>query len=139
MNVHVPKGPLAALMVNLLRLPTRGKDVRVQLKLESTSKGDRWVRRFGDRELVTDCRIEDDLFIERNGRAEVTYRLIAEERTLRYEQLSFRIAGVVIPPRLAPLIFAQVSPDPPGWRVVVSFRLPLMGVICSYEGIMVEE
>jgi hypothetical protein len=134
--------PVARCLVLLLRLPPAGKAVPIRLAVTRRGEGERWLRHFADRPLLTDqAPLPGGLLAERSGPVEFRLRLAAEQGALVYQQQSvaLRIARValVLPRWLAPRTAGRETPAG-GARVhaAVTVTLPLVGPLIAYEGLV---
>jgi hypothetical protein len=138
---HVRRGPglLVAVLGWLLRLPPAGEDVPTRLVVRREGATQAWERAFGDHALVTLQHVwPEGLLAERLGAVACVFRLCAEGRGLRYEQVGAWLClgtwRLRLPRLLAPRIEAEALEAPEGMRVHVRIGAPLVGRLLSYEG-----
>ncbi|MET0404616.1 MAG: DUF4166 domain-containing protein [Cystobacter sp.] len=142
----VRRGPgwLIALVGALLRLPPAGEDVPTRLQVRSEGAEQSWERAFGAHALVTRQHVwPGGLLAERLGAVTCVFRLRAEGRGLRYEQVGAWLClgplRLRLPSALAPRIEAEALDSPEGMRVNVRIAAPLLGRLVSYEGCVLPE
>jgi hypothetical protein len=122
-----------------LGLPAAGQALPTVLTVTADSAGERWKRRFGASEFVTEQRAgSDGRLLERFGPFELRLDLRVEDGTLRYEPggAGVRLFGkvVAIPRWLAPRIAGRVSADGEQARVQIEVAAPLVGFVMGYSG-----
>ena len=130
---------IARLLAWLGGLPSAAEAVDLRLVITSTPGGEEWRRFFAGRPLVSLQWIQPDgLLVERMGAMELQFRLDAARGALLYhvQSVTLRLGPVRIPllGLLAPRASASETPVAEGVHVVVEVRLPLLGLLVSYEG-----
>jgi hypothetical protein len=140
------KGPVARWLLTLLGLPPAGEAVPIRLTISLYGNGEKWLRTFGDRPLVTTQRPGGrSLLAERFGTLELRFRLQVQGGALVYQQTgaALRLARISIPLPgwLTPKVAAREEPGggPNQTRVCVRVVFPWVGLLISYEGIMTRE
>ena len=126
-------------LARLLGLPSSGQALPTLLTVTESGAGERWERRFGGSEFVTDQRPgPDGRLLERFGLLDLRLELRVEDGALVYEPAGagVRLFGVVVPvPRwLSPRVAGRVSADGDLARVHVQVEAPLLGSLISYSG-----
>jgi hypothetical protein len=131
--VHHPGWFRKALLV-ALRFPHAGEAVELKLEVSPTEDGERWVRAFPGRPLVTVQTARGDLLIERGGpmRFGLAVEVVGGGMTFRTRRAWF--LGVPLPRRLAPDVAVER-----GWNVAVRLTMPLVGRLLDYEGEVVPQ
>ncbi|HZI29146.1 MAG TPA: DUF4166 domain-containing protein [Gemmatimonadaceae bacterium] len=135
LDVEHGLGWLGRRMIWLMNLPAAGLHQPVQLHLAEDGSELVWTRRIGGTHLRTRQHASGSRLVERSGLGRIFFNLRAEDGTLLYRQLSFRVAGVPVPSLLSPRVGAVVSAATEGWRVVVTVEWRGR-VVCRYAGTM---
>lgn len=132
---------LARLLARLLRLPSPSKATEVQLHVTASERGERWVRTFGDRRLVTlQSEAPGNLLAEMFGPLEVRFRLHSDAAELSYIQqgvaLRFGHLRLPLPTWLAPQVHAieRAVYATTRTHVAVSISVAPLGLLIRYEG-----
>jgi hypothetical protein len=132
---------LARLMVRLAGMPSAGEAVDVRLAVVPSKQGEEWRRTFAGRPLVSfQTRRSDGLLAEDMGPLQMRFRLEVREGALFYHSAgaALRLGRLRLPlPRcFAPSVSAceKAALDGVAAEVCVEVRMPLLGVLLSYEG-----
>jgi len=131
---------LARLLVAALRLPSEADGVSTELVISPLEREEIWMRRFGDRTLVTkQAERGCGVLSERIGMVELRFRLEASNGALIYSSIGAAIRvgrlSVLLPEFLSPRVEAREATDGMGRiRVSVVVTLPLAGILISYHG-----
>lgn len=134
---------LARLLATLAGMPKAGDAVPMQLVVEAFVGGEDWRRSFGGRPLVSKQGDHPSgLLLERMGSMEMRFALAVENGALGYQSrrvtLCLSLLRVPLPRWLAPRVTAWEKPGPDGQvQISVESRLPLVGRLISYEGMIV--
>jgi len=135
------EGVLARVLVRLLRIPEATEGGRVHLKVTSQKHGERWLRTFGERRLVSTQREgTGGLLVERRGFLEFRFRLEVADGAICYRQEAFgmRFGPVYVPMPfwISPQVAAREGPgkSPDQSSVVVTVFAPITGLLFKYEG-----
>jgi len=135
--------PLARLLVRVAGLPRAGNNLPTTLHIVPVSGGEQWRRRFGESILNTTQRTLPNGWIsERVLCLELQYRVDRTPQSVRHEQMkaALRCGPVRVPlPRwLAPQVIGGETATgvPNQIRVLVEVRLPLIGVLLAYDGVV---
>ena len=136
--IHHP-GWLRRMVAFVAGLPPAGDAVAVRLEVSPTGTGERWVRSFAGRPLVTFQTVEGGLLMERGG--PICFGLVLEvvEGGMTFRTRRAWLLGIPLPKWIAPNVEAEVVPNEAGWRAEVRLRLPLLGRILDYEGEVVPQ
>jgi hypothetical protein len=137
------RNPAARLVARMLRLPADADDVPTTLRILTGSHADTWERVFGDSVLATTHRtLHDGTMVERFHFVELRYRAMRNADGVEHRQTSAALAcgGLRVPlPRwLAPSVvgFESATATPNLVRVQVEVRLPVIGMLLSYDGVV---
>jgi hypothetical protein len=131
--VHHP-GWLRKFLLVVLRFPAKGEAVEVLLEVTPSAAGERWVRLFAGRPLVTWQSAGGGLLMERAGPLRFGLAVEVVDGGLTFRTRRTWILGVPLPGWLAPRVEADVVPSGEGWNVAVRLTLPLVGRLLDYEG-----
>ena len=114
--------------------PPAGDGIEVMLEVSPTGVGERWVRSFAGRPLVTWQTHRGDLLLERGGPLcfGLVLDVVAGGMTFRTRRTWF--LGVPLPRWMAPTVEAEAIPNGEAWNVAVRLTLPLVGRLLDYEG-----
>jgi hypothetical protein len=118
----------SALFARLVGFPPRGDNIPLQLEVVAGENSEVWIRRFGGVVLRTTQRREGNLLLEMFGPVRMLFRLLADERGMRFECQRARLWGIPLPLRVE----ARVWGDATSWEVEVT-----VGGVGSYHGAMV--
>ena len=125
----------------LLQLPPAADITPVQLHITSLEQGEKWVRTFGQKRLVTrQYEVPGSLLAERFGPLEFRFQLMIQADTLGYAQREVALClgrlRLSIPSWLAPEVKAAevVVGGTDRTYVTVTVSLPLLGLLIGYEG-----
>jgi len=136
---------LARLLLAVLRLPLAAEAVTIKLVVTPLGGGERWVRSFGDRTLVTtQAAGTGGVLIERMGVVELRFRLEAAGRALIYRQTGAALRlgplSVPFPEWLWPRVEAREEAGGLNrTHVSVVVKVPLAGLLISYSGHLCKE
>lgn len=132
---------LVRLLAMLARMPKAGDAVDMQLIVTPFGPGEEWRRSFGGHPMVsTQWKHADGLLAERMGPMEMRFALEVAGGALGYhtQRVALCLGRLRIPlPRwFAPTVTAWEKPtgDPNRVQVAVESRLPILGLLISYEG-----
>jgi hypothetical protein len=131
---------LARFLLSILRLPPAAEAVATKLVITPLGCGERWMRRFGDKELVTtQAERTGGVLVERVSIVELWFQLQVSDRALIYRQLGAALRlgplSVPLPQWLWPRVEAREETDVLNRvRVSVIVTVPLAGVLISYDG-----
>ncbi len=129
-------GYLHNLAAAALGIPPPG-EYDLLLEVSPHAAGQRWVRRFGAHALETTQADYRGLLIESSGPASLGFELAVEAGALLFRPRRAWVLGIPVPLWLAPSIEADNRPEESGgWRVRVRFRVPCLGLVGEYEGLV---
>ncbi len=137
---HGP-GVLARALVRLLQLPRAADQEAVELRVSPAGKSEKWIRSFGQRQLVTHQQeVDGGLLGERVGCLEFRFGLTVHNGAIHYRQQEARLWlgpwSVALPSKLAPVVAAVESAPTQGGGTEVDVRVsaPLAGLLLHYGG-----
>ena len=125
------------LLAQLAGLPHAAERINVDLDVTAIAGGERWVRRFKGKPLVTAQRPWRDLLLESGGPLTFGFRLVVEAGGMRFDQQRTWFLGISLPKVLAPRVSAIVTPAEGGWHIDVRMAAPLLGPLIRYHGTMI--
>ena len=128
---------LGRLLATLAGLPQTAELALVDLNVTAIASGERWVRRFKGKPLVTTQRPWRDLLLESGGPLTFGFRLVVEAGGMRFDQQRTWFLGIPLPKVLAPRVSAIVTPAQGGWHIDVRMAAPLLGPMIRYHGLMI--
>ncbi len=134
-----PSGNLAGRIVSaLFRFPKPGKDVPVSVLVEQVPDGERWLRRYPGRDMLSFMSHGDpdtQTLEERFGPFSFRMKISGHEQGLDMRMVSARLGPLPLPKFLVPEITATERTNPQGHHLFdVSISLPLIGSIVRYRG-----
>ena len=138
-------GSLARLLLAIVRAPSAGESVATELVITPLACGEKWVRRFGDKTLMTtQTESSGGVLIERISIFELSFRLDASDGALIYRQIGAALRlgplSVPLPEWLSPRV--EVREEAEGLKcthVSVVVTAPFAGLLISYDGQIHEE
>ena len=105
------------------------------LRVEGDGQRERWLRRFGDKELITTQFQRGRTLWESMGPLSFGMHLSVVEGALRFVTEYVRLFGFPLPRVLAPRVSALAEGlDATRWTVRVELAVPPLGPVGSYEG-----
>jgi len=104
------------------------------LEVHASGRGQKWVRWFGSRPLVTTQYTGASGLLERDGPLTLAFAMQVRWGGLTMRSQRAWFCSVPLPQVVCPQVTAAVRPDPQGWLVRVRIRLPWLGEITRYEG-----
>lgn len=120
----------------ILRLPQATAGIPVTLQVSAIPGGERWVRSFGVRGLITTQRPWRGLLLESAGPITFGFRLVVEDGGMRFDHRRTWFCGIPVPRLVGPAVAAWTMPGGDGWQIDVQLRAPLVGLIMRYHGMM---
>jgi Domain of unknown function (DUF4166) len=141
-RVWCAPGLAARALCRLARLPPAGEDVDTRLVVTEERGKERWERSFGGRPLVSEeFAGGKGLLVERVPPVELRFRLEPRSGALHFHHVGTALRlgplRLPLPAFLSPRVSATEEPAGDGAvRVEVVIRLPLLGPIFGYEGVV---
>jgi hypothetical protein len=120
----------------LASLPPAMRAAPIEIRIEATSRGERWSRLFAHRHrMASTLYRKDDLLVERLGPAALTFRLLVQRGALKWQLARVSVARIPLP--LAWFqIFAKLDARDGRYHFVVDSSLLKFGRIVRYEGLL---
>jgi hypothetical protein len=135
---------LARLLAAIARMPQAGDAVEMRLVVTPRGQGEEWRRSFAGRPLISvQTKHADGLLVECMGPLEMRFGLDVAGGALGYQtqRVALRLGALRLPlPRwFAPRVTAWEKPtgDPDRTQISVESRLRLLGLLISYEGLVI--
>ena len=139
-------GRLARCLLCLLGMPPAGEAVPTRLDISPCGNGEKWLRTFGDRLVITTQQPgPPGMLAERFRALELRFRIKVNRGALVYWQTNMALRlgpfSIPLPGWLAPRMAAREEPagGPNRTHVSVQVVVPLVGLLISYDGIMARE
>jgi NAD(P)-dependent dehydrogenase (short-subunit alcohol dehydrogenase family) len=137
-DIDPPETAAGRLISALFRFPKPGRAQPVEVRVEPSGEGERWVRRYPGRDMVSfmnngdaDARTLEERFGPFSFRMEIT----GHEKGLDMRMVSARMGRLPLPRFLVPEITATERTDERGRHLFdVSISLRLVGKIVHYAG-----
>jgi hypothetical protein len=122
----------------LFRFPKPGTQVPVEVLIEQTPQGERWLRRYPERfmtSFMSNANAADHTLEERFGAFSFRMKIAARDDGLDMNMVSARLGPLPLPRFLVPDIKANERVDALGRHMFdVSISLPVIGKIVRYAG-----
>ncbi len=132
---------MARTLARLVRFPSAGEVVDVQLLITPRGDGEKWLRTFAGRPLVSlQSEGSDGLLVERMGLVEMRFRLTVVEGALLYQttRTAIRLGQfhIPLPHWFSPCARASEKPVNAKDQIAVCVEvcLPVLGCLIAYEG-----
>ena len=129
-------GIIAGILANAMGLPAMAD--RVEMSVEGEHLPDRmiWNRRFGDRRFQSCFMLDRGRLIESLGPFRLRLRLKVQDHQLRYALERVTLFGLAMPRSLAPHLDAWEGERAGRYDFAVEVRLPFIGRLVRYEGLL---
>jgi saccharopine dehydrogenase-like NADP-dependent oxidoreductase len=137
-DIDAPDSFAGRLTSALFRFPKPGSNVPVSVLVEQTPSGERWLRRYPGRDMLSVMSHGDPethTLGERFGAFSFRMKITGHDEGLDMEMESARIGPLPLPKSLVPKISATERSSPEGNHLFdVSITVPLVGRIVRYRG-----
>lgn len=134
---------LARLLARWSKLPGAGRAVPTRLRVERVGSFEIWHRKFGTFPLESTQHVPcAGVLVERFGNIEFRFKVQVRDGGIHFQQtrVSLRVGRCKLPVRswLGPRVEAQELPGEMEYqtRVRVTVRLPIVGLLVDYKGLM---
>jgi len=143
-DIRYGSNRFARLLALTLRLPEEGSNLSTTLRIASMPDGgERWHRRFGASALTTTQRTLDNGWMSEQFQClELRFRVDRTPVSVHHVQMNaacrFASLRVPLPRWLAPQVAGSetATSAPNRIRVQVEVRMPLLGVLLAYDGVV---
>jgi hypothetical protein len=126
-------------LVQILKLPKRGKDQEVFLTVEHCGERLLWKRTFGIQEWNSEQTFEAGVMEERFGSTALRFQVSAVPDQITYRLVGFKLGKTTMPKFLSPRVEAEVTLEGTGWHVSVRTYALIFGLIHEYEAWLTAE
>jgi hypothetical protein len=136
-QARVTRGGAAAnALANIMGLPPASDRMAMTVEGEHLSDRMIWNRRFGDRKFESCFRLRHGRLIELLGPFRLQLRPEARDGRLVYVLERVTLLGLPVPRSLAPALEAWEGERDGGYDFTVEVRLPFLGRLVRYEGLL---
>jgi Domain of unknown function (DUF4166) len=141
LRVRRNSGLVARIILKLASLPSESEATPTILTVRVRGTEEEWERYFSDLRVVSIQQADGPLLIEAFGRLAIFFRLEAQNGGLQFvqERAQIRLGAlrVAVPSLVAPEVSAtEVPVDDNGFWVNVSIKIPAIGFLLAYEGLV---
>ena len=124
----------ARLIARVLGLPLADGEGPLEVTIQASGCGQRWIRHFPPRPMISDLDADAGLLRERLGPTTLRFRLEADARGLTWTLVSVRLLGLPLPVAWFRACEARESELDGRYRFFVRAQLPGIGLLVGYEG-----
>ena len=117
----------SGLLARLLGFPRAGDTITMRLDVVASENQEIWIRRFGDVVRKSTQRLERGLLLETFGPVRLVFRVLADDRGIRFESLRASLWALPLPLRVS----ATERGDDSSWEFQVTIAR-----VGSYSGAM---
>ncbi len=137
-DIEPPQNPAGRILSALFRFPKPGKAQPVSVLVEQVGGGERWLRRYPGRDMLSFMSHGDpetQTLVERFGPFSFRMKITGHRDGLDLRMLSARLGPLALPRFMVPDITATERADEQGRHLFdVSISLPMIGRIVRYTG-----
>jgi hypothetical protein len=135
-TVERGSGVVARILGIVTSLPAAMRDAPIEVRIEASGAGEKWVRLFAGRHLmVSTLKREGELLVERLGPAALKFRLLVRDGTLEWVLEHVAVFGITLPLKWF-RIAATIKARDDHYHFVVDSKLIGVGLIVRYEGLL---
>jgi hypothetical protein len=135
-TVERGNGVVARVLGILASLPSAMTDLPIEVRIEVTGTGEKWVRLFaGQHLMVSTLQREGELLVERLGPAALKFRLVVRDGTLEWALEHIAAFGIALPLKWF-RITATIKVRDGRYHFVVDSELIGVGRLVRYEGLL---
>jgi hypothetical protein len=127
---------IATILANLMNLPAAAESVPMSVEGDHLPDRMIWNRRFGERKFESCFQLRQGRLVESLGPFRLRLRLEVQDHRLCYVLERVTLFGVPVPRALAPSLEAWESERGGRYEFAVEVRLPLVGRLVRYEGLL---
>jgi hypothetical protein len=141
LRIRRNSGLAARIVLKLASLPSESDATPTSLTVRVRGTREKWERDFSGLRVASIQQAEGPLLIESFGRLAICFRLEAQNGGLHFvqERAQVRLGAlhVAVPSLVAPEVSAtEVPVDEDGFWVNVSIKIPAIGPLLAYEGLV---
>ncbi len=136
MDIEYGKGLLVKLANKLLRMPSAGKRVKVELRINRSSDREIWARKFNQHVLKTEQFHRNGYLIEKVGSIMIGFKLSVKDGGLEFRQDFACIHNIRLPKVMSINTTAYSKGEGDGWYVNVELTSPVLGLLLRYYGLI---
>ena len=129
-------GGVANALANIMGLPPAAESVAMSVEGEHLLDCMIWNRQFGDRHFRSCFTLDRGRLIESLGPFRLRLRLEVRDHRLHYVLERVTLFGVPVPRALAPTLEAWEGERDGRYDFAVEIRLPVIGRLVRYEGLL---
>jgi hypothetical protein len=129
-------GILASMIATVMNLPAAADSVAMSVEGEHLLDCMIWNRQFGDRHFRSCFTLDRGRLIESLGPFRLRLRLEVRDHRLHYVLERVTLFGVPVPRALAPTLEAWEGERDGRYDFAVEIRLPVIGRLVRYEGLL---
>jgi hypothetical protein len=135
-TVERGSGVVARIAGVLASIPAVMSDAPIEVRIEVSGTGEKWVRLFaGQHLMVSTLKKDGDLLVERLGPGTLEFRLVVREGTLEWVLEHIEAFGIALPLKWF-RIAATIKARDGRYHFVVDSELIGVGRIVRYEGLL---
>jgi hypothetical protein len=135
-TVERGSGVVARMLGVLASLPAAMCDAPIEVRIEVTGTGEKWLRLFaGQHLMVSTLKRDGELLVERLGPAALKFRLAVRDGTLEWALEHIAAFGIALPLKWF-RIAATIKARDGRYHFVVDSELIGVGRIVRYEGLL---
>lgn len=129
-------GAIARAICSIFRFPPEAASCRLIVESEHTQDRIAWQRSFDGLGMASEFTQEGDFLVERLGLLSMYFIATEDSGRLSYEFTHTKLLGIRLPKFISPSIEAYEAQGPNGYHFRVAVRMPLIGKIIEYYGVM---
>lgn len=133
-RVQAARSLAARCVARLFALPPVDGEAPIAVTIQAHGAGQRWIRHFPPRPMISNLDAWRGLLRERLGPASLRFRLDADAEGLTWELVGVRLMGIPLPLAWFRSCEARESVTDGQYRFFVRAVLPGIGLLVGYEG-----
>jgi len=137
-EVERGKSWLAALMANILSLPSSGTDVSISVAITASADREVWARNFDGHLMRSTLIAENSYLSEQLGPVRLIFALHVVDNEIQWQLQGVRYLGIPLPTRLFASTHARECIEDGRYTFDVHVSLPVVGLLVRYRGWLVE-
>lgn len=135
-DVEYGKNIFVGILNKLSKMPPKGNNQKIKLRIERTEEKEIWERYFTKQTFSTDQFAKNGSLHERSGLMTLTFKMFVKEGGLYVVQESTLFAGIPLPKFMGVHATATSVEEGNGWRISVEVRSPVLGLMLRYSGLV---